>query len=209
MDAQIRPFPHRFAGGFTLIEVMIVIAIIAGILAVGAPRLFDTSTQKRATVRRLGVITREVRNLARLTRSTMRIVISMNDEKGHSYWIESASGNVTILSAEQEKEREREIGLMREEEKPKSEFQMDSRILRKPETLPRGLFFESVELAARPEPVQGGVAFVHFFSQGLGDLAVIHLTDRKTQNWTVAINPLTGRADVYERKVSMKELTRQ
>mgnify|MGYP001486830162 FL=1 len=187
---------------------MLVIAIIAGILAIGAPRLFSSSSQMRTAVRRIAVMTREVRNLARLTNSTMRIVISMNDEKGHSYWIESAPGNAPILTEEQEKELERLSSFAREE-KPKTRFEMDTRILKEPERLPRGLIFESVELASRSEIITSGAAFIHFFPQGLSEAAAIHLASGDNHHWTIAINPLTGRADVYERKVSLKEIQGQ
>lgn len=203
---RIRAYEVASRRGFTLIEVMIVMAIIAGILAVGAPRLFNTSAQMRSAVRRMAVMTREVRNLARLSNSTMRIAVSMNDEKGHSYWIEAAPGNVTLLTAEQERELEQMTSLRRDEEKPKNEFSMDTRILKSPERLPRGLYFENVEVSSRPEPVSSGAAFVHFFPQGLSEAAAIHLTDRNNRYWTITINPLTGRADVFERKVELKEI---
>lgn len=187
---------------------MLVIAIIAGVLAIGAPRLFNSASQMRSTVRRIAVMTREVRNIARLSNSTMRIVISMNDEKGHSYWIESAPGNAPILTEEQEKELEQMTSFEREQQ-PKTKFEMDTRILKEPERLPRGLKFESVEMASRSEAITSGAAFIHFFPQGLSEGAAIHLKGGEDMYWTIAINPLTGRADVFERKVPLKELQGQ
>lgn len=203
---RTKPRNSTSKAGFTLIEVMVVIAILAAVMAVGAPRLFQTSTSMRTAVRKFAVMTREVRNVARLYNSTMRIVISMNDDKGHSYWIESASGNVQLLSADQQKELDEMTSLAREDEKPKNEFSQDSRVLKSPEKLPRGFFIESIEIAGREQNTKNGTAYVHFFPQGLAEQAVIHFTDRKTLNWTIVINPLTGRADVYERKLSLKDL---
>lgn len=191
--------------GFTLIEIMIVIAILAGMIVAGAS-MFNSSSQKRSVVRKFAILSREIRSLARLTNSTFRIVISMDNEKGHSYWIESAPGVVTMMSAEREKELARLTSSQREDEKPKSEFSEDSRILKKHEFLPRSLFFDGVETAKQPEGIKEGKAYVNFFPQGLADEAVILMSDRKTLKWTIAINPLTGRADVFERAVSLKEL---
>jgi prepilin-type N-terminal cleavage/methylation domain-containing protein len=190
--------------GFTLIEIMIVIAIMAGLIVAGST-VFSSASQKRSAIRKLAVMTRDLRSSARLNNSTTRIAISMDDEKGHSYWVESAPGNVTLLSAEQQKELDDMTSLRREEEKPKTEFEADTRVLKKAQDLPNGLYFDSVEMSTR-EPQTSGVVYVHFFPQGLAEDAVIHLSDRKTLNWTIAINPLTGRADVYERKIPFKEL---
>ncbi|MEK7358546.1 MAG: type II secretion system protein, partial [Bdellovibrionota bacterium] len=67
---------------------MIVLAIIVGILTVAAPRLFSTSTQMRAAIRKLAVISREVRNNARMYNMTTRLVIDMKKEGAHSYVVE-------------------------------------------------------------------------------------------------------------------------
>jgi general secretion pathway protein H len=189
-----------------MIEIMVVMGILAAVMAVGAGHLYRSSDAMRAQIRKFAIMTREVRNIARLTNSTMRIAIKMDDEKGHQYWVESASGNVTLLSAEKQKELEQMTELAREDEKPKNEFSQDSRVLKKPENLPRGLFFEDVEITGQDQPTKSGTAYIHFFPQGLTQEAAIHLTDRKTLNWTLTINPLTGRADVYERKLTLKEL---
>lgn len=185
---------------------MIVLAIIVGVLTIGAPRLFSTSTQMRASIRKLGVITREVRNNARMYNMTTRLVIDMKKDGAHSYWVESANGEVTILSEEQQKELDRLTELQREGEAPKAQFKMETRVTRGAQALPRGLYFENVELASQSRPVTEGKAYIHFFAQGISEDAAIHLTDRKTLNWTIVINPLTGRADVFEKKVSLKEL---
>lgn len=197
----------RSTRGFTLIEVMIVIAIIAGVLAIGAPRMFNTKNQMRSAVRKMAVVTRDIRNVARLKNSTVRLVIRMSEEKGHAYWVESAQGNVRLLSQEQEEELDKLTDLQREEMAEKNKFQPETSIVKNPVTLPRGMFFESVEYASRKDAVTEGTTYIHFFSQGLSEEAAIHLTDKKGLNWTITIHPLTGRAEVYERNVSLKELT--
>jgi general secretion pathway protein H len=205
----IRTTRVRGQRGFSLIEIMIVLAIIGGMLAIGAPRLFNSSSAMRGAVRKMAVMTRDLRNTARLTNSTMRIVISMDDEKGHSYWIESAPGNVTLLSEEQEKELSSLTSSQQEDQKGSSKFSEDSRVLKSPQTLPRGMYFGGVEYADRKEETTSGTTYVHFFPQGLAEDVAIHLTDRKTLNWTIAIHPLTGRADIFEKKISVKEIRGQ
>jgi general secretion pathway protein H len=191
--------------GFTLIEVMMVMVILVAVMSVGAPMLFTTQSAMRSAVRELATRTREIRNIGRLYGSTMRLVINMDDEKGHSYWVESATGSVTLMSDEQKKEFEKMTSVQREKEAPKKEFEMDSRVMKKPQKLPKGFFFESVEFAGR-ETKTTGQAMIHFFPAGISENVAIHFTDRKRFEWTIAINPLTGRADVYERKLTLKDL---
>lgn len=195
--------------GFTLVEVMIVIAVIAAVLAIGAPRLFSTGTAMRAAVREMGIVPREARNFARLFNITTRLVISMDEEKGHTYWVESGSNNAPLISRDQEEELSRLTRAQREDEltSVKTQFQIEKKITSKPKNLPRGLYFEGVEYPGDGDMIETGTTYIHFFSKGLADAAAIHLTDRKTLNWTITINPLTGRAEVFERKVSLKELS--
>lgn len=185
---------------------MVVIAIIAGVLAIGAPRLFSTSAQMRTSVRKLAISTREIRNVARLYNSTQRIVIQADDNEGHSYWVESAPGDVTLLSQEQQEELDRLTEIAKDEKSSQPKFAPDTRVVKRAVSLPRGLYFGGVEFTNRDRNIESGKAYIHFFPQGLADKAAIHITDRKNLNWTVTIHPLTGRADVYERKVSLEEL---
>ncbi len=192
--------------GFTLIEIMIVIAIIAAVLALGAPRMFSTSSSMRSAIRKMGVLTREIRNVSRLTNTTGRLVIQMDDEKGHAYWVETAPGTALMMSEEQQKDFDSMTELQKEESGHKEKFQVDPRLVPSPISLPRGLYFESVEYAKLKEPLTKGKAYIHFFPQGLSEEVAIHLTDKKTLNWTITVHPLTGRAEVLERKVALKDL---
>lgn len=193
--------------GFTLIEVMVVLAIIGGILVTIAPRLIDKNSTMKSTVRAFASTTREIHNAARLFNSTYRLVIDMNDEEGHSYWIESAPGNIPLLTEEQEKnEKDTLLKADQEEKEKKRAFSEDARILKRKVTLPRGLYFNEIEYGNRSNSINEGKAYIHFLPQGLVEEAVIHLTDRKTLNWTIAIHPITGLADLFDGKKMLKEL---
>jgi general secretion pathway protein H len=195
--------------GMTLIEIMVVMAILGGILAVAAPRLFTTGNQMRTAVRKLAVMTRDMRNNARLYNVTTRLVITMDDNKGHSYNVESSQGNILLLTADQERDLEKLTTAQREGEEKKSIFEQEKRVLRAEVNLPKGLFFGGVEMGKKEGEETSGTAYIHFFPQGLAEEAVIHITDRKTLNWTISINPLTGRADVFERRLTLKEVRTQ
>lgn len=196
--------------GFTLIEIMIVIAIIAAVIGIGAPRLFSTGSAMRATVRELAILPKEIRSFARLYGNTERLVIQMDEDEGHKYWVEASSGSALLLSEDQEKDLSRLSSAQREEEIGSiPHFEVEKKLTAKPKSLSRGLFFQSVELANRQAPITGGVAYIHFFPKGLGDEAAIHLTDRKNLNWTISIHPLTGKATVREGFIALKDLRTQ
>ncbi len=187
---------------------MVVIAIIAGVLAFGGQRLFSSSASMRASVRQLAVSTREIRNVARLYNTTQRLVISANEKERHSYWVESAPGDVTLMSREQQEEFDKLTSVQQEDKAPKSEWTTDGRVIKSPVELPKGLFFGEIEYSDKERLSEDGIHHVHFFPQGLSDQVAIHLTDKKTLNWTITIHPLTGRADVYEKKISLQELNK-
>lgn len=192
--------------GFSLVEIMVVLAIIGGLLVMITPRLQDKRSAIQGAVREIATLTREVHNHARLFNSTYRLVIEMNPEEGHTYWIESAPGNIALMSEEQAKENAN----LSEEERAKLQertgFSEDSRILKKRQSLPRGLFFGGVEYGNRLEAINEGRAYIHFFPQGLTEEAVIHLTDQKTLNWSLALHPITGVCDIFDGKKTLKDL---
>jgi general secretion pathway protein H len=200
---------RRDQRGFTLIEIMVVVAIIAAVLAIGAPKLFNTTNQMRSAVRKLAVTTRSIRNVARLKNSTVRLVLNMEADKNHSYAVEAANGVVPLMSEEQEKELKKLTSSQRKDDEEKSKFEPETSVVKAPVSLPRGLFISNVEYSDRTEPITSGHAYIDFFPQGLSEESAIHLTDRKTLNWTITIHPLTGRAQVFERNISLKEITSQ
>jgi prepilin-type N-terminal cleavage/methylation domain-containing protein len=192
--------------GFTLVEIMIVIAIIAGVLAVGVPKMFSSSTRMRAAIRKIAVMTRDIRNNSRLYGVTTRLVISLDKNKGYTYSVESSPGVVLMRTELQEEELAKLTDAQAEGEKKKTDFTPETRVLKRPISLPKGLIFEDVEKAGRSDAITEDKAYINFYPQGLSEESAIHLGNGKDLHWTIVINPLTGRADLYERHLTLKEL---
>ncbi|MGZ3796951.1 MAG: pilus assembly FimT family protein [Pseudobdellovibrionaceae bacterium] len=193
--------------GFTLIEVMIVIAIIAGLIAVGAPRLLKKDANMKTAARQLTVLVKEIRNQAKLFNSTYRLAIRL-DAGQESYWVEKSNGPVLI---DKEKLKE-EIEGKNKDKKPEDNappplFQIDKKLSKKEKILPSNLHFVQVETMNMSQPVTSGLAYIHFFPEGLMEASTIQLTDKKN-TWTLVFNPLTGQADIVEKAVNLKELSR-
>lgn len=192
--------------GFTLIEVMIVIAIIAGLIAVGAPRLLKKDANMKTTARQLTVLVKEIRNQAKLFNATYRLVIRIEPGQ-ESYWVERSSGLQLIDKEKLAEEYEGKNKKEDDKEAPPPLFQIDKRLSKKEKTLPPNLHFTHVETINMSQPVNNGIAYIHFFPEGLMEAAAIQLTDKKN-TWTLVFNPLTGQADIVEKAVNLKELSR-
>jgi len=144
---------------------------------------------------------------------SMADVSPQGDETHHQYWVESAVKKGIVFSSQSE-ENQDVSQLSKEELKKKQKqtgFQLDRRILKDPVVLPGEIEFQDVEIAGEEEPLTTDKVYIYYRPQGLVDESVIHLRlvdDNETQ-WTVAINPLTGDADVVGRYMSLKDIQEQ
>lgn len=188
--------------GFTLIEVMIVLALLAALITFAAPRVFRTQNNIKAVSRNFIVLSREVRNKARLSNSTYRIVLKITDEES-TYWVERASGPRTIDPEEAEREQEEDA-----ENTAPPVFQIDKSLIKKEKALPGDLRFASIETVNMDRPVTSGTAYIHFFPEGFVEAAAIQITNGKRLTWTLVFNPVTGQADIIEEAKSLKDLQR-
>jgi general secretion pathway protein H len=194
--------------GFTLIEVMIVLAILAGLIVVGAPRLFKKQTNIRATTRQFMALTKDVRNKARIYNSTYRLVINLDGEKAGTYWVERSSGPTPIDPDAAEKERERLKNKSKDEAGPPPKFAIDTSVLKKEAHLPDGFRFTQVETMSAKDPITTGTAYIHFFAEGFVEASAIQIAGGNNLTWTLVFNPLTGQADIIEKAQSLKDIQR-
>ena len=197
----IKTFPQKTfdTKGFTLIEIIVVIAIVAVVAGMSLSSINTTGNQMKRSVRELSAISQKLYHLARLNQKTYRIVLDFGErDQEHRYWVESSTSVNTIAKEEPE--------LKANEDPPVSPFSTDTKVLKKPKTLPSPLIFSDIELGSRDATVKSGVAYIHYLPQGLVEEAVIHLTDSKNISWTIAIHPLTGETNLYTKRVELKEL---
>ena len=67
--------------GFTLIELMVVLAIVGGVVALSMPYLTNRNSQTKAVLRELSVFSRELHTRAKLQGVVYRLVIDMGVDK--------------------------------------------------------------------------------------------------------------------------------
>jgi general secretion pathway protein H len=203
------------AAGLTLIELMIVIAIIAFTVTMAMPYLSNRNAQTRAFLREMVVLSRELHTKAKLHGVTYRLVIeivpgkTVNDPGGGRFWVEKSNAKVVLNEKEEEAAKEREEETDEAKKKDPRGFDVDTGIIKSPRELPTGLRFDKIELTRVKNPITSGKAYIHYMPQGLVDEAAIHIRGEKEQSWTIAIHPLTGRAELVGKPLSLKEIKNQ
>jgi prepilin-type N-terminal cleavage/methylation domain-containing protein len=211
--AQVTPKilrPTINSKGFSLLEVIVTVSIIAAVVTLAIPRLNNKNTELRATVRKLAVLSRELKNRAKLQNATYRLVINMaveGKEPVHQYWVERAQGQIlNDYDPENPPTLPDPADAEKNKEEPPPAFTLDVKVLKEPQKLPSGLLFESVELASAEEPITSGLVYIHYLPSGYADEAAIHLKQGEKIRWTLAVQPLTGRVDIIDSFRSLEDL---
>lgn len=195
--------------GFSLLEIAVVLTIIGAIIAIAAPRLFDKKSETRKVLRDFIVAGKDLKGRAKMTGSTYRLAFDLT-EKNQSWWVEKSTKPVTLNKAQIEKLREdaKNPDKTKDEEKPPADFQPDSSIFKKKQTLSSGYKFKQIESGSLDLTLTEGLAYIHFFPQGLIETSAIQIEDPKGNIFTLVYNPLTGHADVIPEAKLLKELAR-
>jgi prepilin-type N-terminal cleavage/methylation domain-containing protein len=203
--------PLKNTGGFTLIEIMITIAIMAFVVAMVLPKINNKNNDLRATVRRFTVLNRELRNRAQLQNATYRIAIDMETDEATGrrvvlYWVERGPGSLVNNYDAKNPPKPPKKEDADNKDAPPPLFAPDPTILKSKKEIDGDLEIESVELGNVDEPVTTGLVYIHYLPSGYVDEAVIHLKGKGNLNWSLATEPLTGRMDVIPENRLLKDL---
>jgi general secretion pathway protein H len=194
--------PRRSAPAFTLVELMIVIAVIALLSAAAVPALGGlTGTDARKGAGEVAGSMRWLFDSASVRNTTCRLVI---DPAERSFWAECAPRGTTI-EKDPVRAREREAALAEKgsEKDPKDELGKVSGtgfaaftdpVVRKRE-LPGSATFKAVKIDGRDALEGGKPAFIHFFAGGRAQAARVTIADGD-HAFTIRLEPFTGRARV-------------
>lgn len=192
------------SSGFTLIEILIVLGILAAVMALGINRIRKNENTVKTTLRELSVLSREIRNHARLTQSTMRLMIEISPTAS-KYWVEK--GTAISLRDPKEEFQTDEEKANNSDEKKKPAFALYKKLSKKQKTLGKGVSFTSLEVL-NMEPVTEGLTAIYYSAEGYVEASVLQISDGKNI-WSLVINPLTGFVDIATEARSLKDIIKQ
>lgn len=163
--------------GFTLIEIIVVIAIIGLISGVLIPRLPDvTASQLKSTARKLASIITYTYDRAAATQNVYRITF---DIEKNSYYLSYLN--------------------------PERQFEQTEISFVKATRLPKTMSISKMVTATKGTVISGE-AYIHFFPSGYVEQSVIYLKDAAQNEMTLIVHPLTGRVVVKEGFVEVSEI---
>lgn len=180
--------------------------IIGGVLAASLSRMSFQKIDNRTVFRDIVISVKEIRNRAKLYNTSYRIVFKIQ-EKSSSYWVEKST-SPTLIDKEM-LQKIRENAGKEDKDAPQSNFQLDSSYLKKEKELPAGYIVKSLESGPQDAVFTEGMAYIHFFPQGMVEPIALQIEDPKKNIWTLVFNPLTGQADIIDGAKTLRDLTRQ
>lgn len=178
----------RASRGFSLVEVLIVIALVALVTAVGIPA-FNSAfrTSKESFARKMAVMLREARDRAMLNDKLVRLRIDLDKQE---YWMEEAPSTYMLR-----KEAPRGLSEREKEEQAKQEassFRQLKELTAEKVPMPNGLKITEVITPRQKDPVREGQTDVYFFSNGNADGVSIHFEDDEHVRQSLRLHPVTG-----------------
>ncbi|MBC7742360.1 MAG: prepilin-type N-terminal cleavage/methylation domain-containing protein [Bdellovibrionaceae bacterium] len=208
MPPQLNRGARQSERGFSLMEMAIVLVIIGAVIAIAAPRLFDKKSETRKVFREFILAGKDLRSKAKLYGTTYRLAFQL-DAGQQNWWVEKST-RVTLIDKkkfENERNQSKETFLKEEPKKP-SDFQPDTTIFKKKQVLPKGYSFKHIESGTQEVVLTEGVAYIHFFPQGLIETSAIQIEEPKKNIWTLVYNPITGHSDIIPEPKLLKDLAR-
>ena len=193
MDGPLKSKLKRLSqtrDGFTLVEMLIVIALIAIIGAVALPQVSNTMKISLDSItRELATTVKEAYNASAVTGKVYRLAYDLDEKQ---YWVESGPATA-LLDTEESLERDAEIQrITGSDAPPPSSFSLDSAITKKKQKLPGGVSFKDILTQRDEEAITEGTVYTHFFPHGVTEQTIIHIQDDQDHEITLVITAIIG-----------------
>ena len=186
--------------GFTLIEILLVLAIVVLILSFGMPVVSRITGQNITTsARKFTSLVRGVRTDAILLSSIYRLKLDLDK---NTYLVEYQKqpgllSESALLSFKPDPKSQQKT------EPPDSGFAVADKYFKEPKPLPAGVVFNGV-LKEKEGQVVDGFAYIYFFPNGLNEKAILYFNSKsaKEGGYSLYIHPTAGKVDFFKTKVT-------
>ena len=169
--------------GFSLIEVSIAVAVMAGSLVVLLPQVGRSQNQIKKTLRDLSSLNRTLYSVSRVQNRSYRLAFKTARDDP-SYWVEVKK---PLKASTLEDEGQVFVSF----------FKKDSSIIKDEKTLPKGVFFDIPE---DENVLRDEVLYItyspHFFSSE-AKIAIRKIED-ENQGWLLVFTPITGELKISQ-----------
>jgi general secretion pathway protein H len=195
---------NRHSRGMTLIEIMIVVAIIGGIMGLATYVMFPGDEAKvRDAASRLAGTIKFVYNEAAIKKKYYRLAYHL--EEG-SYLVESSTQPFTVAIEEEgsgktkQKTENKKNQTDSESQTPANPsenggFTAEESLMVRPVQFPTGVKFKDITVMHSPDKIEFGTAYSYFLPNGWAEPVVINLSDQDEQSfYSLEVNPLTGKS---------------
>lgn len=182
--------------GFTLIEILLVLAIIAMMMAIGLPAIQSVTSQRiNSTTRKFTGMVRSVRNDAILLNLIHRLAINFDDQ---TWWIENQKKFSLLEDPEDKEKKNKKKGAAEEGD---SNFTYTAKYTKEPLKMPAGVVFSGVR-TERDGFVNKGIVYVHFYPNGFSDQAILQLNKEGSEMvfYSMILRPTSGRVELVNGK---------
>ena len=184
---------------FTLVELLVVVALIGLMSLIALPSVSNYfKISLNSVTRELATVIKESYNATTITGRVHRLVYDLDNLE---FWVESGPTDILLDTAETREEEERRNRFLSETEKEKEKkkvpaFSLEGTITRKKISLPRGVSFKDIITEQSEEPVTEGLAYTHFFPNGITEQTIINLQDSDQHQISLIVSALIGRSEL-------------
>lgn len=196
-----RPIERRSGrrSGFTLIEILIVVAIISIVMALGLPAISRVTYQRlNSTTRQFVGMIKTIRNDAILLSVVHRLVLDMDKQE---YWVEEQSGSELLANPDADNSKKK-TPTKKDDDAPPA-FNRSDKYGKKPKAMPGGVRIRGVLKAQEGFRTEGTV-YIHFFPNGFNEQAIVQLARENDDSggYSLFIRPASGRMEIMRSLVT-------
>jgi len=180
---------HNKKRGFSLIEILIAVAIFASSLLFIFPSIKKSENEIKKTLRTLQALNRTLYSYSRIQNKVYRLALKTHLQES-SYWVEvKVPFSETLIQPDEELSDTTEETVSVEES---PFFRKDTRVF-KPQDLPEGLYFEWID-----DITENNTLYITYDPHLFTHQVQVFLRKGSDFTWTLSFNPIVGEIEILE-----------